>query len=242
VAPHLDISTSASIDSDQSSKLNTQKYHPFLGFRIRGLVHSIPTPVAAATSDNGFSDWELDGGIPGFQRIIMVLYQPTIRHLVSVWEHACEEFGDVFQQTISGQMVQDINNGVDGLTTAGGGLNAEEYEKRCKEKLRQGLGRVEWQRGPLMMGREWVEIVEDRYSEARGLNWVSSALACRGRMAGSVPGCDYLGDAMFDHNALTLCPRDIGRHRIRLRLRLRRRHYTRRQDHDGPVVDGWRGR
>lgn len=175
MAPHLDISNSASIDSDQSSKVNTQKYHPFLGFRLRGLVHSIATPVAAVTSGSGFLDWELDDGIPGFQRIIMVLYQPTIRHLVSVWEHACEEFGDVFQQTISGQMVQDINSGVDGLMAAGGALDAEEYEKRCREKLRGDLGRDEWQRGPLIMGREWVEIVEDRYSEAKGLSWVSSA-------------------------------------------------------------------
>jgi hypothetical protein len=124
VAPHLEISTSASIDSDQSSNPKGQKCYPFLGLRIRGLVHSISTPVAAASPDNGFDDWELDAGIPGFHRIIMVLYQPTIRHLVSVWEHACEEFGDVFQQTISGQMVQEINNGVDGLTTAGGGLKA----------------------------------------------------------------------------------------------------------------------
>jgi hypothetical protein len=173
VAPHLEISTSASIDSDQSSNPKGQKCYPFLGLRIRGLVHSISTPVAAASPDNGFDDWELDAGIPGFHRIIMVLYQPTIRHLVSVWEHACEEFGDVFQQTISGQMVQEINNGVDGLTTAGGGLNPEAYEKRCKEKLRHDLGRAEWQQGPLKIGREWVETVEDRHCEARGLSWVS---------------------------------------------------------------------
>ena len=102
----------------------------------------------------------------------MVLYQPTTRHLVSVWEHACEEFGDVFQQTISGQMVQEINDGVPGLTAAGGALNAEQYEKRCREKLRRDLGSEEcWRQGPLQMGREWVEVVEDRYAEASGLSW-----------------------------------------------------------------------
>lgn len=104
----------------------------------------------------------------------MVLYQPTTRYLVSVWEHACGEFGDVFQQTISGQMVQDINNGVDGLTAEGGGLNAEAYEKRCKEKLRRDLASEAcWQQGPLKMGRDWVESVEDTYSEAKALGWVS---------------------------------------------------------------------
>lgn len=158
-----------------SSNSNDQKYHLFLGLRLRGLVHSVSTPVAAASLDNGFLDWELDDGIPGFHRIIMVLYQPTTRHLVSVWEHACEEFGDVFQQTISGQMVQDINNEVDGLMTSGGGLSSEAYEKRCKEKLRHDLGRAEWRQGPLEMGREWVERVEDRYSEAIALSWVSFA-------------------------------------------------------------------
>ena len=107
----------------------------------------------------------------------MVLYQPTIRHLISVWEHACREFGNVFQQTISGQMVQDINNGVDGLTVEGGGLNAEEYEKRCKEKLRQDLASEAcWQQGPLKMDRDWVESVEDTYSETKGLRWVSFLL------------------------------------------------------------------
>ena len=150
------------------------KYHPFLGLRLRGLIHPISSPVAASSSDSGFLDWELDAGIPGFHRIIMVLYQPTTRYLVSVWEHACGDFGDVFQQTISGQMVQDINNGVDGLTAEGGGLNAEAYEKRCKEKLRRDLASEAcWQQGPLKMGRDWVESVEDTYSEAKGLGWVS---------------------------------------------------------------------
>ena len=110
---------------------------------------------------------------------MMVVYQPTTRYLVSVWEHACEEFGDVFQQTISGQMMQDINNGVAGLTAAGGGLNVEEYEKRCKDKLRRDLGSEEcWRQGPLKMGREWVEAVEDRFGEAGGLSWVSLRLMC----------------------------------------------------------------
>ena len=104
----------------------------------------------------------------------MVLYQPTISHLISVWERACEEFGNVFQQTISGQMVQDINNGAEGLTAEGGGLDAEAYEKRCKEKLQRDLAsEARWQQGPLKMGRDWVESVEDTYSEAKGLRWVS---------------------------------------------------------------------
>jgi hypothetical protein len=177
VAPHLNISASTSIDLDPGPSPKGQKYHPFLGLRLRGLVHSVSTLVAAATSANGFSDWELDAGIPGFHRIIMVLYQPTTRYLVSVWEHACEEFGDVFQQTISGQMLQDINDGVDGLTAAGGGLDPEAYEKRCKEKLRWDLSREDWQQGPLQMGKDWVENVEDRYAEAKALSWVSRVSA-----------------------------------------------------------------
>jgi hypothetical protein len=173
VAPHLDLSCTTT-DQNHLSKPKAPKYHPFLGLRLRGLVHSISSPVAAASSDDGFLDWELDAGIPGFHRIIMVLYQPTIRHLISVWEHACGEFGNVFQQTISGQMVQDINNGADGLTAEGGGLDAEAYEKRCKEKLRRDLASEAcWQQGPLKMGRDWVERVEDTYSEAKGLRWVS---------------------------------------------------------------------
>lgn len=72
-------------------------------------------------------------------------------------------------------MVQDINNEMDGLITSGGGLSPEAYEKRCKEKLRHDLGRAEWRQGPLEMGREWVERVEDRYSEAIALSWVSFA-------------------------------------------------------------------
>jgi hypothetical protein len=80
----------------------------------------------------------------------------------------------VFQQAISGQMVQDINNGADGLTAEGGGLNAEAYEKRCKEKLRRDLASEACcQQGPLKMGRDWVESVEDTYSEVKGLGWAS---------------------------------------------------------------------
>jgi hypothetical protein len=203
VAPHLDISTPTSVDPGQSSKLKDQIYHPFLGLRIRGLIHSVSTTVAATTSDNGFSDWELDAGIPGFHRIIMVLYQPTTRYLVSVWGLACEEFGDVFQQTISGQMVQEINSGVDGLTATGGGLNLEAYEKRCKEKLRRDLSREEWQRGPLKMGREWVETVEDRYSEGRALSWVSQQ-ASGVKVAWQVlfPAAILSAARIFDHNSI----------------------------------------
>jgi hypothetical protein len=161
------------MDPDPCPKSIDQKYHPFLGLRLRGLVHPVATPVTAATAANAFSDWELDASIPGFHRIIMVLYQPTTDHLVSVWEHVCEEFGGVFRQTISDQMWQDIDNGVDGLAAAGGGLNPEAYEKRCKEKLRGDLSRESLQQGPLKMDKDWVEKVEDRYSEANALSWVS---------------------------------------------------------------------
>lgn len=173
VAPHLDLSNLHSPSSDKDPNKEERKYHPFLGLRVRGLLHPISTPVAATISGNGFADRDLDAGIPGFHLVIMVLFQPTIHYLLSIWEHACEEFGDVFQQTISSQMAQDIENGVDGLTAAGGGLDAGAYEERCREKLRRDLSKAERQRGPLKMGREWVEIVEDKYSEAKDLSWVS---------------------------------------------------------------------
>ena len=74
------------------------KWHPLLASRVHGFVHDIPEEAILGRKPRReqFSDagqGEKEKVIPGWKRIIMVIYKPTTRNLVSVLEHAEEAYG-----------------------------------------------------------------------------------------------------------------------------------------------------
>lgn len=82
-----------------SSSLGPTKYHPYVSLRLRGIVHPVPAHMPPTSAYTSYDQGET-GGIPGFQRIVMIMYKPTTRYLIQVLERSMEEYGDPFLQLV----------------------------------------------------------------------------------------------------------------------------------------------
>ena len=88
------------------------KYHPYLSLRVRGVVHPIgnqppkPEDAACVTGASGVFDEQDENHrqIPGWNRVVMVMYRYSPRYLVQVLEHAEENYGDAFGVAVTAQM------------------------------------------------------------------------------------------------------------------------------------------
>jgi len=123
--------------------------------------------------------------IPGWQRIVMIMYKPTKRSLIQVLEYAEENYGDAFGPIISSILTQnaqqtdedgnpipttiDIN---DPLTWETPEVEAE-FEKYLHEKL---LSKPEWSTGEGLT-RESIEAMETRFRAAFALDWLDMEYA-----------------------------------------------------------------
>lgn len=140
------------------------KYHPYLSLRLRGVIHPIasqPQPARGKKEDDG---------IPGWNRIVMVLYQPTKKYLIEVLEHAEEEYGGTFGPTLTSQLTQN------GQLLAGGGggagnLDYDEMEEELEAHLEQKLLNNPTWRNPNKMDRITIEMMEEKYKLSEHLNW-----------------------------------------------------------------------
>ena len=74
-----------------SSSIGPVKYHPYASLRLRGIVHPIPTSLPSTSTHNAYTQSEL-ADIPGWQRIIMVLYKPMTLYLIQVLENAMQDY------------------------------------------------------------------------------------------------------------------------------------------------------
>lgn len=98
IAPFYSMSdakdTSMTESAENDSDPNTSKWHPFKASRLHGVVHDIPAEVTfggKAAQEQAIEDREVP--IPGWKHIVMVLYKPSTRALLSVLEHAEEDYG-----------------------------------------------------------------------------------------------------------------------------------------------------
>lgn len=87
-------------DSNHGEKAKDKdpEYHPFRAARVHGFVHDIPDDsiLSRKARKARFStspDHEMEEIIPGWKQIVMVIYKPTTRQLVSVLEFAEEAYG-----------------------------------------------------------------------------------------------------------------------------------------------------
>lgn len=96
------------------------KYHPFLSLRLRGVIHPIESQPTKRQWDQSGADGEEeeDVSIPGWNRIVMVMYKPTKRYLIQVLEYAEENYGDAFGPLVSMQLSLNSGTGVNGPQTA----------------------------------------------------------------------------------------------------------------------------
>lgn len=79
-------------------------YHPFLSLRLRGVIHPIEKqPTKKQAEEAGYGEEE-QASIPGWNRIVMVMYKPTKRYLIQVLEYEEENYGDAFGPVVSASM------------------------------------------------------------------------------------------------------------------------------------------
>lgn len=137
--------------------------------------------------------------IPGWNRIVMVMYKPTKRYLIQVLEYAEENYGDPFGPVVSMQLTQNgnqtaqsgqANNNNDGsgdadqttTTTANATNNQQqqasvpafdsaEAEIQLQEHLQQKLlSKAEW-RSAAQMDRQTIEAMENKFRSNYALDW-----------------------------------------------------------------------
>ena len=74
-----------------SSSIGPVKYHPYASLRLRGIIHPTPTHLPSTPTHNAYTQPEL-ADIPGWQRIVMVLYKPMTLYLIQVLENAMQDY------------------------------------------------------------------------------------------------------------------------------------------------------
>ncbi|KPI45843.1 uncharacterized protein AB675_428 [Cyphellophora attinorum] len=104
--------------------------HRYLSMRVRGVVHPLPWqhPDGAATTGDGsvmddpfvsttkrskpLSRMVPPMPVPGFHRVVLVFYMPSLAQAVQQLEHCFEEYGNSFGVSISAQMDNDAVAGI----------------------------------------------------------------------------------------------------------------------------------
>ncbi len=180
LAQFVDLST---LDSDKKSPPASQatltlptppklpKYHPYLAMRLRGVIHSIDAQPQAKGPDGAHHS------IPGWNRIVMVLYKPNKRHLIQVLEHAEEEFGNSFSAAITTQMMQNGTNSaqiaqiLNGIAPAGQALDPIELDAQLDAYLRQKLVSNDLWRDGKNLDKDTIETMEEKYRLSEYLDW-----------------------------------------------------------------------
>ncbi|OAP55166.1 hypothetical protein AYL99_10866 [Fonsecaea erecta] len=128
------------------------KYHNYLALRLRGVIHSIPAQPQPNDSNS----------IPGFNRIVMILYKPTKRYLIQVLEHAEEEYGDTFTTALTTQIFQNNDTGT---------LDPAEFYARLDEYLRAKLLSNPLWRDGSQLDKDAVEEMEEKFRISEYLDW-----------------------------------------------------------------------
>ena len=147
------------------------KYHSYLAMRLRGVIHSIPAQPQARAADGA------NHSIPGWNRIVMVLYKPNKRHLIQVLEHEEEEFGNSFSAAITTQMVQNgtssaqIAQILNGTAPAGQAPDPVEIDALLDAYLKQKLLSNDLWRDGSNLDKDAIESMEEKYRLSEYLDW-----------------------------------------------------------------------
>ncbi|KEF63169.1 uncharacterized protein A1O9_01145, partial [Exophiala aquamarina CBS 119918] len=184
------------------------KYHPFLSLRLRGVIHPIPDqpppppPPPSKEPDNSGEKGkgkaeekyveDEDKSIPGWRRIVMIMYKPTKRYMIQVLEYAEENFGDAFGPAISTLLTQNATTQTGQAPDANAHSNAsgsgtsqpaqpaydsEEAEAQLEAYLtKKLLSKPEW-RSASAMTRAKIEDMENRFRAAYALDWLDMEYA-----------------------------------------------------------------
>jgi hypothetical protein len=142
-------------------------YPAYKALRVRGIIHKIPKQKE----------------IPGWRRIIMVLYQPTPRYLLAVLDENSPPDDDPFDQIEPIAALQAPNTGMGQLQDPGQTQNqaqmattppvapsSEAVEKMLKEEL-ESREELKGPVGPAYLTRDFIADMEDNLHPPEELAW-----------------------------------------------------------------------
>lgn len=157
----------------------------FNALRLRGVIHPLPAEFNLPNSNDG-------GGqtaplpipiamkpalpIPGFRRIVLVLYKPNVQVLLRQLEYADETFGSTFGVSVTAQMDQATITELQDVLHNGGDLTEEAMEllRRHLVELIQKRESEGKEDGDDMKGRwtkEELEILEKGFHKDGQISW-----------------------------------------------------------------------
>ena len=134
----------AAAATNGTSKSDQRKYHPYNALRLRGVIHPIPSTFVPPTKTVPGNLWPRDSPvalvpplrIPGYRRLVMVLFKPTTVSLIRQLEYADENFGSTFGVSVTDQISQHTAAGI--VVGANGAiLNPEEVDSYLKKHLQK---------------------------------------------------------------------------------------------------------
>ncbi|KIV77781.1 hypothetical protein PV11_09561 [Exophiala sideris] len=131
---------------------NLPKYHSYLSLRIRGVIHPIAAQPEPEPDVQGQGD---DKSIPGWNRIVMVMYKPSTEYLIRVLEYADGDYGGAF-----GPALANLNR--DHMTD-------EEIEAELMNHLDQKLAAHPARRDGI--DRDKIEQMEEKYQKSKDMSW-----------------------------------------------------------------------
>lgn len=104
----------SSSSAEHESIPSIPKWHPFTASRVHGIVHDIP--VEATFGSKSAQDQAVENEeepIPGWKHIMMIVYKPCTRALLSVLEHAEEDYGGTSDIIFNTASIWNTNNNGD---------------------------------------------------------------------------------------------------------------------------------
>ncbi|KAI1619382.1 hypothetical protein EDD37DRAFT_675883, partial [Exophiala viscosa] len=134
------------------------KYHSYLSLRVRGVIHPIAAqPEPEPDPENPGED----KSIPGWNRIVMVLYKPTTVYLIRVLEYAEQNYGGAFGPALNDVITAHLTDEEIDAT----------YQMHLEKKL---LANPAWCGG---IERVKIEQMEENYQPHKYMRWDDIAYA-----------------------------------------------------------------
>ncbi|KIW20730.1 hypothetical protein PV08_01308 [Exophiala spinifera] len=175
IAPFVDLQAMESVRTSMSKATLTvpgvPKYHPYTSLRVRGVIHpigSLPRPDQLKNSR---------ASIPGWSRIVMVMYKPTTEMQIAVLEHAEQNFGGFFGAAIANHMIQNGQLQLGLQQLAVGDLDPEEIELARKRYIDDKLSRNPAWRHPENMDKHVIADMEERFKRSEHMEWTDMEYA-----------------------------------------------------------------
>ncbi|KIW42097.1 uncharacterized protein PV06_05681 [Exophiala oligosperma] len=169
VAPFVDLHVMDSVRNSTSKATLTlpglPKYHPYTSLRVRGVVHPIGNLPRQDQVENPRTT------IPGWSRVVMIMYKPTTDMQIAVLERAEQNLSGFFGSALNSLMNQNGQPLLGLQQLAAANLDPEELELARKRIVEEKLSRNPAWRHPENMDKHVIAEMEERFKRSEHMEW-----------------------------------------------------------------------